>query len=79
MTKLYHKTLTDIVIRIDDIRRALCVDDISDGNRDKLLSDLEKEHENLYQTIKELLFLDRPEDVDIYMVESGKRNDLLPL
>lgn len=79
MTKLYHKALTDIVILIDDIRRELCIDDISDGTRDKLLSDLDKEYENLYQTIKELLFLDRPEDVDIYMVESGKRNDLLPL
>ena len=44
--------------------------------RDKVFADLEHQYEMLYDTVKELIFLDKPEEVDPYMTRTLSRYEM---
>lgn len=76
MTRLFHQTLTDIVLRIDDLKRCQSEEGLDGEDRDRLLSEIEHSYDQLYQTVKELIFLDRPEEIDRYMIQTLCRHEL---
>ena len=52
MTKLFHQTLTDIVLRIDELRQGRHDNEIDDEDRDRLLYELDNQYDLLYETVK---------------------------
>ena len=76
MTKLFHQTLTDIVLRIDELRQGRHDNEIDDEDRDRLLYELDNQYDLLYETVKELIFLDKPEEIDRLMIQTLSRHEL---
>ena len=76
MTKLFHQTLTDIILRIDDLRQCQYDNEIDDEDRDRLLYELDNQYDLLYETVKELIFLDKPEEIDRLMIQTLSRHEL---
>jgi len=76
MTKLFHRTLTDIILRIDELKQYQRKGGLDDDERDKFLSDLEHQYEMLYDTVKELIFLDKSEEIDSCMIRALGRHEM---
>ena len=76
MTKLFHQTLTDIILRIDELRQCQYDNEIDDEDRDRLLYELDNQYDMLYETVKELIFLDKPEEIDRLMIQTLSRHEL---
>ena len=76
MTKLFHRTLTDIILRIDELKQYQNTGGLDNEERDKLFADLEHQYEMLYDTVKELIFLDRPEEIDSCMIRALGRHEM---
>ena len=76
MTKLFHQTLTDIILRIDELRQCQYDNEIDDEDRDRLLYELDNQYDLLYETVKELIFLDKPEEIDRLMIQTRSRHEL---
>ena len=76
MTKLFHQTLTGIILSIDELKQYQHTGGLDDEERDKLFADLEHQYEMLYDTVKELIFLDKPEEVDPYMTRTLSRYEM---
>ena len=76
MTKLFHQTLTDIILRIDELRQCQYDNEIDDEDRDRLLYELDNQYDLLYETVKELIFLDKPEEIDRLMIQTLSRHKL---
>ena len=76
MTKLFHQTLTDIILRIDELRQCQYDNEINDEDRDRLLYELDNQYDLLYETVKELIFLDKPEEIDRLMIQTLSRHEL---
>ena len=76
MTKLFHQTLTDIILRIDELRQCQYDNEIDDEDRDRLLCELDNQYDLLYETVKELIFLDKPEEIDRLMIQTLSRHEL---
>lgn len=76
MIKLFHQTLTDIILRIDELRQCQYDNEIDDEDRDRLLYELDNQYDLLYETVKELIFLDKPEEIDRLMIQTLSRHEL---
>ena len=76
MTKLFHQTPTDIILRIDELRQCQYDNEIDDEDRDRLLYELDNQYDLLYETVKELIFLDKPEEIDRLMIQTLSRHEL---
>ncbi|MDY3893384.1 MAG: hypothetical protein SOZ21_02740 [Candidatus Cryptobacteroides sp.] len=76
MTKLFHQTLTDIILRIDELRQCQYDNEIDDEDRDRLLYELDNQYDLLYETVMELIFLDKPEEIDRLMIQTLSRHEL---
>ena len=76
MTKLFHQTLTDIILRIDELRQCQYDNEIDDEDRDRLLYELDNQYDLLYETVKELIFLDKPEEINRLMIQTLSRHEL---
>ena len=76
MTKLFHQTLTDIILRIDELRQCQYDNEIDDEDRDRLLYELDNQYDLLYEMVKELIFLDKPEEIDRLMIQTLSRHEL---
>ena len=76
MTKLFHQTLADIILRIDELRQCQYDNEIDDEDRDRLLYELDNQYDLLYETVKELIFLDKPEEIDRLMIQTLSRHEL---
>lgn len=76
MTKLFHQTLTGIVLRIDELKKYQNEGELVGEDRDILMAQLDQEYDLLYQTVKELIFLDKPEEIDRGMIQTLSRNEL---
>ena len=76
MTKLFHQTLTDIILRIDELRQCQYDNEIDDEDRDRLLYELDNQYDLLYETVKELIFLDKQEEIDRLMIQTLSRHEL---
>ena len=76
MTKLFHQTLTDIILRIDELRQCQYDNEIDDEDRDRLLYELDNQYDLLYETVRELIFLDKPEEIDRLMIQTLSRHEL---
>lgn len=76
MTKLFHQTLTNIVLKIDDLKQYEKQDVLDGETRDKLQSELDYQYDQLYQTVKELIFLDKPEEIDRMMIQTLTRYEM---
>lgn len=76
MTKLFHQALTDIVLKIDDLKQYQNQDGLDSEARDRLLSELDYQYDHLYQTVKELIFLDKPEEIDRLMIQTLTRYEM---
>lgn len=76
MTKLFHQTLTDIILRIDELRQCQYDNEIDDEDHDRLLYELDNQYDLLYETVKELIFLDKPEEIDRLMIQTLSRHEL---
>ena len=76
MIKLFHQTLTDIILRIDELRQCQYDNEIDDEDRDRLLYELDNQYDLLYETVKELNFLDKPEEIDRLMIQTLSRHEL---
>ena len=76
MTKLFHQTLTDIILRIDELRQCQYDNEIDYEDRDRLLYELDNQYDLLYETVKELIFLDKPEEIDRLMIQTLSRHEL---
>ncbi len=76
MTKLFHQTLTGIILRIDELKQYRRTGGLDDEERDKFLSDLEHQYEMLYDTVKELIFLDKSEEIDSCMIRTSSRYEM---
>ena len=76
MTKLFHQTLTDIILRIYELRQCQYDNEIDDEDRDRLLYELDNQYDLLYETVKELIFLDKPEEIDRLMIQTLSRHEL---
>ena len=76
VTKLFHQTLTNIVLKIDDLKQYEKQDVLDGETRDKLQSELDYQYDQLYQTVKELIFLDKPEEIDRMMIQTLTRYEM---
>ena len=76
MIKLFHQTLTDIILRIDELRQCQYDNEIDDEDLDRLLYELDNQYDLLYETVKELIFLDKPEEIDRLMIQTLSRHEL---
>ena len=76
MTKLFHQTFTSIVLRSDEFSQGGHDNEMYDEDRDRLLYELDNQYDLLYETVKELIFLDKPEEIDRLMIQTLSRNEL---
>lgn len=72
MTNLYYQTLYGIVRRIVDLQRYLKTDlklrEIDIEDRHEIECELKQKQEELLQTVKELLYYEKPENLEEWPV-----------
>ncbi len=64
MTSLYYRTLYNIVRRIVELKQTLKQREFAPNERQEIEGIIQQEQEALLQTVKELLYSEKPENLE---------------